>query len=58
VEAGAKADLMTMPGKPWTNSGLAAMNQAKYLHSTGEAALQSRTQNNQAGLMVRPRRFV
>lgn len=58
VFAGAIADLMLMSGKPWSNPAMASVNQTRYLYSVGQAALKSRTQNSQAGLVVKPRRFV
>lgn len=58
IEAGAKAELMMMPGKPWTNLELSAVNQRMYLHQTGEARIEANKKNSQETLVVRPRRFV
>lgn len=58
VESLAKANLMLMPGKPWTNQQVGVINQQKYLHDVGEAAMQTRRINKQTSLTIRPRRFV
>ena len=58
IEAGAKAELMMMPGKPWTNLELSAVNQRMYLHSVGEATIRANKKNSQEVLVVTSRRFV
>jgi len=58
VEAGAKAELMMMPGKPWTNMDMAGLNQRQYHHEAGEANIVANKKNSQDVLMVRPRRFI
>ena len=58
IEAGAKAELMMMPGKPWTNMDMAGLNQRQYHHEAGEANIVANKKNSQDVLMVRPRRFI
>jgi len=58
IESGANAELMRMPGKPWTNLELSAVNQKIYLHSVGEATVRANKANTQEVLVVKPRRFI
>lgn len=58
IESGTKVALCMMPGVPWSNPGLGAMEQVKYLHETGEAKLKTRKRNNQTPVMVSMRPFV
>ena len=58
IESKAKAELMLMPGRKWTNPQIAMINQGKYRHGLGEAKIKARKTNNQSQLMVRQRSFV
>jgi len=58
IESKAKAELMLMPGKPWSDSQLAGINQKKYLHELGEAKIKARKVNDQTDLRVFMRPFI
>jgi len=58
ITAGAKATLMLMPGKPWSNAKMGAIYNRTYLHELGKAKIQARKTNDQTRLMVKQRTFV
>ncbi len=58
IEAGAKANLMIMPGKPWSNPQLALVNRKIYLHGLGQAKIIAKKTNSQTRLMIKQRAFV
>lgn len=48
IAAGARASLMRMPKKDWTNPQLAMVEQKTFLHQIGQASVMSRRKNTQA----------
>lgn len=58
IESGASAEILMMPGKPWTDFSLSAIKQKQYLHNIGEAKIKAIKNNSQEILVVKKRRFV
>ena len=55
--AGAKARLMLMPGKPWTEMNLGAAYDAKFRQDCVDARIATMTGNVGGLLRARPRKF-
>ena len=58
VEAGAKANLMLMPGKKWSDAKMGLVNRKIYLHNLNLAKMKARKTNDQTRLKVYQRSFV
>ncbi len=58
IESGARALLMVMPEKPWSNPQLALANQQQMFVELGKAKMKARRINDQSRLRVQRRPFV
>jgi len=58
IESGARALLMVMPEKPWSNPQLALANQQQMFVEIGKAKMKARRINDQSRLRVQRRPFV
>lgn len=58
IAAGARASIMRMPGKDWSNPQYAMMEQQAFAHHIGQATLRGREKNIQATNTVRMRSWV